>query len=160
MCTFSASGVSHRRGLILVLLLTILPAFIFFFLGVDIQSRGRIIHPEPAQHPTRTRGGVHEFGDAGKHLNFSNHDNEIPLARRAIPADYDAYVCKGNVALDMITNKAPSTRIWTQQDIDNAWRIRGVAGRTSIDLDTPMNELGIPHSERDVQAYFADQNVP
>ncbi|KAL8760815.1 MAG: hypothetical protein Q9184_003019 [Pyrenodesmia sp. 2 TL-2023] len=60
----------------------------------------------------------------------------------------------------MITNKAPSTRVWTQQDIDNAWQTRRIAGRTSLDLDTPLNELGIPHTERDVQAYFADQDVP
>lgn len=160
MSTFPAFSANNRRRLILKLLLTVLPAFIVLLLRVSFQSRSQEVHPERAQHPSQLLDGIQRFGDTESHLNTFAYDNNRLLARRAVHVDYDAYVCKGIIALDMITKKAPSTRVWTQQDIDNAWRIKPIVGRTSIDLDTALTELGIPHTERDVQATFADQDIP
>lgn len=100
------------------------------------------------------------LGLAGYPLNFTISDYDSVLVQRGIDETYDYYVCKGDIALNMIIHNSPSKHVWTQQDIDNAWEIRATGSRTPVDLEAPLRALRIPHGDYDVHNIFADQSKP
>ncbi|KAL8722328.1 MAG: hypothetical protein Q9225_001176 [Loekoesia sp. 1 TL-2023] len=81
------------------------------------------------------------------------------LTKRAV--DYHSYVCKGGRALDMIIQDPPSTRTWTQQDLNNnGWMIFNEVKEVSADLVPALQGLGVPHAPENIHPVFAEQERP
>lgn len=160
MPRFSASGVDHFRLVLFVSTVAILFAVApilsrFILYDQDQRSHQALTH----YHAEIIDRSVLTSIPTNHSLNLARPDHEHLLIARA-PVDYDDYVCKGQRALGMITNSPPATHVWTEQEMNITWNNRLIASRISEHLEAPLNTLRIPHRDRDVHTFFAEQNKP
>lgn len=92
-----------------------------------------------------------------RHLTAVTGKTPSRLVKRAV--NYQSYVCKGSVALNMIIQDPPAVRVWTQQDFNaSGWTTVNDVKEVSPDLVPALQGLGVPHAAERIHPVFADQH--